>query len=168
MGCLAWSPHPVPPAQLQATKGQTQSLPFQLAPNPSCLALCFLRTASPRQATNLHQGKLDLPKLNVCMAQAPDSKFFGLIFKVTFFFKLSEVPFCPPFSSAFPGLASFAGKTSHRWSPAAPGSHSTSLAILRRKECLSPHGFSQKNSCHSPSASSEPSPPPEHVPGFAH
>lgn len=80
----AWFGAPVPSAKV--TKGQTQTLPFQLAPNPSCLALCFLRTASPRQATTLHQGKLDLHKLNVCMVQAPDSKFFGFIFKVTFFF----------------------------------------------------------------------------------
>ena len=99
MGVLGLEP---PPPQLQVTKGQTQTLPFQLAPNPSCLAVCFLRTASARQATNLHQGKLDLHKLNVCMVQAPNSKFFGLIFKVTFFFKLSRGPFLSTLRLCFP------------------------------------------------------------------
>ena len=168
-GCLAWSPHPIPPAQLQATKGQTQSLPFQLAPNPSCLALCFLRTASPRQATNLHQGRLDLHKLNVCMVQAPDSKFFGLIFKVTFFFFLVvRSPFLSTLQLCFPWVGFLCRED---LPPMVPSSSRLTFYQFsnptEKRMPLSPW-FQPKNSCHSPSASSEPSPPPEHVPGFAH
>lgn len=66
----------------EATEGQIQSSPFQMAPNTSYLALCFLGTV----LTSSHQGKpvvLDLHKLNLCVVQAHGSKFLGLSF---FFF----------------------------------------------------------------------------------